>query len=932
MKRLTLFVAMFAGMVTTLHAQKVLTVAQDESGDYSTIQAAVDAVAEGEEAIINIKAGTYEGMVKVGTRQKPSTKKISMMGEGMDKTILTAANGKNNIGNGKDLRDYATLGIFAPDFYAQDLCIQNTGGSAAGQAIALHLDGDRGTFYRCKIAGYQDPHRTKKETRSYYKDCVIEGAVDYIYAGGTAWFENCTLNSVGNGYITAPEDLTVYTTAEDGTKIWLGFIFNNCTITKNTGVTSVALGRCWGAEKCGSMFLNCNLNNIIKAAGWETMGGNDGTKSYYAEYKSMNGTELADVSNRIGWSHQLSDADYQKVNTWAKVDAAYRAIKTTAPAYNPEAVIAAHQTIDDYADIEQNPSQMLAFPTARGFGKFASGGRGGKVVEVTNLNDSGEGSLRWALTEAGLSNATIVFKVSGTITLKSDIRAKLQNVTIAGQTAPGEGILYRGGKLNLGGCNNVIIRNIRGRLGSKSDEQFVIDDSKTINEQGNALDAFRKANFIAGGAIGIENAANFIIDHSCFGWSGEENMTVYDNHFTTVQWCIIHEGLYNAGHQKGARGYGCQWGGSPATFHHNLLAHNDSRSPRFNGASNENQDRNVFMEYFNNVNYNWGRQNSCYGGENEAGDWSSHECNFVGNYYKPGPARTSSSYFIEMSKARKDKTLNGPSIWYLDGNKMEGNATATANNWSAISNQTGYALVSTNPDVPSMKATEFIAQPTYATAKNHACLSASKFDNYADYMTPQETADEAFAHVLAKAGTINRDAVERRIIEDVTTGTAKYKGIGYYSGSQNNWTAYVAAKGGVIDSPADCEGYYEYAPATAYTDNDHDGMDDAWELQNGFDPTNAEDRNVVASKEGYTALEIFLNSLMGEPIQIITGIRSVTADKSLKGVSLYSLNGMQLAQTKQEVDLDQKSIPSGVYIVRKQFSDGSVQVKKIAKK
>lgn len=502
------------------------------------------------------------------------------MGEGMDKTIITAANGKNNIGNGKDLRDYATLGIFAPDFYAQDLCIQNTGGSAAGQAIALHLDGDRGTFYRCKIAGYQDPHRTKKETRSYYKDCVIEGAVDYIYAGGTAWFENCTLNSVGNGYITAPEDLTVYTTAEDGTKIWLGFIFNNCTITKNTGVTSVALGRCWGAEKCGSMFLNCNLNNIIKAAGWETMGGNDGTKSYYAEYKSMNGTELADVSNRIGWSHQLSDADYQKVNTWAKVDAAYRAIKTTAPAYNPEAVIAAHQTIDDYADIEQNPSQMLAFPTARGFGKFASGGRGGKVVEVTNLNDSGEGSLRWALTEAGLSNATIVFKVSGTITLKSDIRAKLQNVTIAGQTAPGEGILYRGGKLNLGGCNNVIIRNIRGRLGSKSDEQFVIDDSKTINEQGNALDAFRKANFIAGGAIGIENAANFIIDHSCFGWSGEENMTVYDNHFTTVQWCIIHEGLYNAGHQKGARGYGCQWGGSPATFHHNLLAHNDSRSPR----------------------------------------------------------------------------------------------------------------------------------------------------------------------------------------------------------------------------------------------------------------------------------------------------------------------------------------------------------------
>ena len=103
----------------------------------------------------------------------------------MDKTIITAANGKNNIGNGKDVRDYATLGIFAPDFYAQDICIQNTGGKAAGQALALHMDGDCSTFYHCKIAGYQDTHRTKKGVRSYYKECVIEGATDYIYDGGT---------------------------------------------------------------------------------------------------------------------------------------------------------------------------------------------------------------------------------------------------------------------------------------------------------------------------------------------------------------------------------------------------------------------------------------------------------------------------------------------------------------------------------------------------------------------------------------------------------------------------------------------------------------------------------------------------------------------------------------------------------------------------
>ena len=911
MKKLALFLVMLTGMVMTSQAQTVLTVAQDGSGDYSKIQDAIDAVNDGAEATINIKAGIYDGMVKIGQRTQASTKKISLVGEGRDKTIITAAYGKNNIGNGKDVRDYATLGIFATDFYAQDLCIQNTGGSAAGQALALHVDGDRATFYRCKIAGYQDTHRTKKTTRSYYKECVIEGATDFIYAGGTAWFEHCTLNCVGSGYITAPEDITVYTTAEDGSKMWLGFIFNNCTVTKADGMGngSMALGRPWNKDLAGAgvLYLNCNLNNVIKAAGWDTMSGSTGANTYFAEYKSMNGDALADVSSRISWSHQMTDADYEKVNTWSKVDAIYRSVTGNSVTYNPESVIAAHQTIDDYTDVETNPTQMLAFPTARGFGKFASGGRGGKVVEVTNLNDSGEGSLRWALTDAGKENATIVFKVSGTIHLQSDIRAKLNNVTIAGQTAPGEGILYRGGKLNLGGCTNVIVRNIRGRLGVNEYER----------KEGESEDDYKKRCFIAGGSIGIENATNFIIDHCCFGWSGEENMTIYDNHFTTVQWCIVHEGLYYAGHEKGARGYGCQWGGSPATFHHNLLAHNDSRSPRINGASNSNQDRNVFLEYFNNVNYNWGRQNSCYGGENEAGDWSSHECNFVGNYYKPGPARTSSSYFIEFSGARSGKTLNGPSIWYLNGNKMVGRDAATNDNWTAISNKTGYALVSTNPDVPSMKATEFISQPTYATAKNHACLSASKFDNYADYMTPQETADEAYAHVLAKAGTINRDAIEQRIVNEVANGTAKYKGP-------------TANKGGIIDVPANCEGWIAYTEATAYTDNDHDGMDDAWELENGFDPTNADDRNTVASAEGYTALEVFLNGLMGEPIPIVTAIKNVTTHKTLKNVSLYALNGMRLNCVTSEESLDQQDMPAGIYVVRKQYADGSVQVKKIA--
>lgn len=881
------------GIALSAWAQKTFTVSKDGSGDYTTVQAAVDAVAEGETATIMVKAGTYDEMVKVGKRSKPSTKRISLIGEGMDKTIITAANGKNNIGNGKDVRDYATLAVFAPDFYAQDICIQNTGGKAAGQALALHMDGDCSTFYHCKIAGYQDTHRTKKGVRSYYKECVIEGATDYIYAGGTCWFDHCTLNCVAGGYITAPEDITVYTTAEDGTKIWLGFIFNECTVTKASGVSdkSVLLGRCWGAEKCGSMFLNCQLNNVIKAAGWETMGGNDGTKSYYAEYKSKNGTALADVSNRISWSHQLTDADYDKVNTWAKVDAACCAINTSLTAFDPESVIEAHKTTDDYAPVE---NKLLAFPTARGFGKYVSGGRGCKVVEVTNLEDNpanpSEGSLRWALTVAGKENATIVFRVSGVIKIQPnaqkvrDLRAKLKNVTIAGQTAPGEGILIRGGKMNFGGSDNLIIRNLRFRIGDID----VADLAKPTDSR-----------FIKGAGFGLENAKNVIIDHCCFGWSGEENMTMYDNHFTTVQWCIVHEGLYDAGHQKGARSYANQWGGSPATYHHNLLAHNYNRSSRLNGASSTTEDRNVFMEYFNNVNYNWGKKNSCYGGENEAGTYSSHECNFVGNYYKPGPSTPSGSYFMELSAARSGKTLNpNPSRWYFADNVMEGSSSATNDNWSAIHNNTSYT-------VAGMKS-ETLVYPSAEVTRLDKC----KFDDYDLYRTPTESAEEAYEHVLAKAGTINRDQTEQRVVNEVRNKQAQYKGT-------------TLNKAGFIDSPDDAEGWPTYASATPVVDNDHDGMADDWEVAHGFNPADAEDGKLVVSAEGYTALEVYLNSLMGEKIDFApTAIRTVNMISSeVVHRQIFTLDGRQVG-----------TLQRGLNIVRETMADGSTRIIKVMTK
>ena len=268
------------------------------------------------------------------------------------------------------------------------------------------------------------------------------------------------------------------------------------------------------------------------------------------------------------------------------------------------------------------PDTLVAFPGAEGFGKYTSGGRGGKVVYVTTLADdaNGEtvGSLRWAVKQHPDTPLTVCFAVSGEIRLVKDLRVNRRNYTIAGQTAPGMGIVITHNKVNCGGSKNFIIRNVRFRIGRKD-----------VN-----------GNIITQNAFGAENCENYIIDHCEFGWSTEENMNTYDSHFITVQYCIVHEGLNDSGHPKGARGYGCQWGGSPATYHHNLLVNNNKRSCRFNGA--QSNDYVVYLDYINNVVYNYGAgSNGCYGGENTAklveGEYnglnSAHECNFINNYY-----------------------------------------------------------------------------------------------------------------------------------------------------------------------------------------------------------------------------------------------------------------------------------------------------------
>ena len=473
------------------------------------------------------------------------------------------------------------------------------------------------------------------------------------------------------------------------------------------------------------------------------------------------------------------------------------------------------------------PDTLLAFPGAEGFGKYTSGGRGGQVVYVTTLADDAngetEGSLRWAVKQYPNEPLTVCFAVTGEIRLVKDLRINRQNYTIAGQTAPGMGIVITHNKVNCGGSENFIIRNIRFRIGRKD-----------VN-----------GNIITQNAFGAENCSNYIIDHCEFGWSTEENMNTYDSHFITVQYCIVHEGLNSSGHPKGARGYGCQWGGSPATYHHNLLVNNNKRSCRFNGA--QSNDDVVYLDYINNVQYNFeGGSNGCYGGENTAkvdtfnGLNSAHECNFINNYYKAGPNTTNTKLFVSVEKARSGATSWGPSKWYFDGNVFDGVPSATSDNWSAVSVKS-YSKDDIRVDTLIRPATPWWRWRT------DSIYGRYDFDMYAYAAENYESSEQAFETVLDTAGCFPRDHIGLRLTSDTRNGTYSYTGS-------------KSGKKGIIDTEDDAEGFYDYPEVAALTDTDQDGMPDVWESANGCDPNVAD--NNVRHASGYTMLEMYLNDAM----------------------------------------------------------------------
>jgi hypothetical protein len=438
----------------------------------------------------------------------------------------------------------------------------------------------------------------------------------------------------------------------------------------------------------------------------------------------------------------------------------------------------------------------IAFPGAEGFGKYTTGGRGGKVFVVTNLNDDGPGSLR----EAVVKNypRVIVFAVSGTIHLNSKLNIK-GDVTIAGQTAPGDGVCLADNSVQLNG-NNIIIRYLRFRMGDKFQRGGMTD--------GNGSDD----------AFGGVGRKNIIIDHCSGSWSTDEVFSIYGGDSTTVQWNLISEPLNYSYHFENGdtayerHGYGAIWGGRHSSFHHNLIAHCNSRTPRWDGIRNIPEEN---CDFVNNVIYNWGH-NNVYAGE--GGNY-----NIVNNYYKYGP-NTSKNVMYRVANPWSKPPSIGFGKWFIEGNYVDGSDEVTKNNWNGVTIEDGKA---SDMDIVKVNSSSFQLIPVN--------MQSSK---------------EAYESVLKNVGAVlpKRDPLDERIINEVRDRTGKFVDV---QGGYPHGTAY--------DQTMDAWPTLHSLPALK--DSDKDGMPDDWETKNGLNPNDASDASTWKLHNFYTNVEVYINSL-----------------------------------------------------------------------
>lgn len=880
-----------------------IIVAKDGTGNYTTVQAAVNAAPSNSSTRTNIyiKNGTYYEVITI-----PSNKtNLTFIGQSATGTILTYNNyaAKINPATGATYgtSNSASTFINGAGFYALNLTFANSSGPV-GQAVAVRSTADKVVFKNCRFLGNQDtyyPH----SGRSYHENCYFEGTTDFIFGGAIAYFQNCQLYTKGGSSLTA---------ANTPAYLAYGYVFNDCQIT-GSGNNITDLGRPWGGY-ASVTFMNTSMTNAIKAVGWNDWG--NAANQSTARFSEYNNSGAGYVpSSRVSWSKILTSsqaASYTKLN----VLKANNANPQVTDNWNPGTIInsvtvaatltkhgagGSSQTVPINTAITgfyyswenattvtvsglpsgitgtiNNSAKTItfsgkptvsstfnytittvggtpnttksgtftvtsatqkitstqkvaatlavtspAFPGAEGFGRYTSGGRGGQVIYVTNLNDSGAGSLRAAVTATGAR--TVMFKVSGIIALNSDLRINNGDITIAGQTAPGDGICLKNYSVNID-ADNVIIRYIRFRMGDQTQHE--------------------------GDALGGRNHKNIIIDHCSMSWSTDECASFYDNENFTMQWCMMSESLRVSVHGKGTHGYGGIWGGKKASFHHNMLAHHDSRNARFCGSRYSGLSNLEHVDFRNNVLYNWGG-NSAYAAE--GGSY-----NLTNNYYKAGPA-TGSGVNDRIISPSPDGGTNTQSagVWgsfYINGNHTTANSTTTNDNWNGV-----------DPNPSSKSKTELRVNTEY---------------NFGEMTT--HSAANAYNRVLAYVGaSLKRDAVDNRIVSEATNGTFTYTG-------SNGSTK------GLIDTQSDVGGWPAYNSTTAPTDTDNDGMPNSWETANGLNSSNASDGILYTLSPTYTNLEVYINGLVG----------TITTNQNQNGTPNYT-ESTGTASTEISIDENQ---------------------------
>lgn len=583
-------------------------------------------------------------------------------------------------------------------------------------------------------------------------------------------------------------------------------------------------------------------------------------------------------------------------------------------------------------------AQAPAFPGAEGHGRFTTGGRGGKVIHVTNLTDDAsnpaEGSLRWALKQSGTK--TIVFDVSGYIDLKADLSIS-KNTTIAGQTAPEGGITLRYYTLHLSG-DNIIVRFIRSR---RSQVKDVNDGADAIWER---------------------HRKNLLLDHCSFSWSIDEIASFYDNRDFTMQWCTLGEGLANPGHSKGAHSYGGIWGGKNASFHHNMIVHVQNRAPRFNGARYgwDGYDKTKYsstvdaerVDFRNCLMYNWGNGNGCYGGP--GGGY----INIVNNYYKAGPGTSNRTRVTQISVASSGNASSDhpelyglSSRYYIQGNYVTAASSPENYDWSGVKYDGGLQTLNGERYIPDANH-NFGENVEYVSISGKDCVKL-KLDSPIDAGTvTTHSAETAYEKVRTYAGSsLYRDAVDARYMEEARTGTVTYHGDVAYV--KDGKTYSMSKTEGIVDFINDPDG--EANPKTASYpelpmnvrpadfDTDGDGMPDAWERANGLDPNDSSDgvKYTLDTEKGwYTNLEVYLSSLVEkimkegnadalEPVEeyypasksVESGVENVTVGSDIESIEYYDLRGIRLAEPTE-----------GLNIRRIRYSDGKIVTDKVIKR